>query len=210
MQPNSPVFVRVCERPPTCVDDRSHEQRGLRTWMTCCPSGTPPLRTDAHHQFIADDADEHASVIEKRQPAGHPARQQAATILDLTSRGEHPWVMFSPFWPHGEIPVPFSPGGERLLGYIEARRAIYPSALPARFARVLATRVGAAARARRAWTDGRARPRDQRGHRRPEQAALARGVGARVAPTIAARPGRLPDTNHDVLRRQTSYADASS
>lgn len=34
----------------------------------------------------------------------------AATVLDLTSRGPEPWVRFSPFWPHGDIPVPRSPG----------------------------------------------------------------------------------------------------
>jgi len=33
-----------------------------------------------------------------------------AVCLDLTSRGDAPWVRFSPFYPHGEIPVPFSPG----------------------------------------------------------------------------------------------------
>jgi hypothetical protein len=31
-------------------------------------------------------------------------------ILDLTSRGQPPWLRFSPFYPHGDIPVPFSPG----------------------------------------------------------------------------------------------------
>lgn len=31
------------------------------------------------------------------------------TIIDVTSKGEEPWVRFSPFWPHGGIPVPFSP-----------------------------------------------------------------------------------------------------
>src|SRR5262245_39386528 len=34
----------------------------------------------------------------------------AATILDLTSRGDQPWVKFSPFYPHGDIPVPNTPG----------------------------------------------------------------------------------------------------
>ena len=34
------------------------------------------------------------------------------TVLDLTSRGPEPWVRFSPFFPHGGIPVPFSPGVE--------------------------------------------------------------------------------------------------
>ncbi len=33
-----------------------------------------------------------------------------ATILDLTSRAAAPWVRFSPFYPHGDLPVPFSPG----------------------------------------------------------------------------------------------------
>lgn len=31
-----------------------------------------------------------------------------AIQLDLTSKGDNPWVKFSPFYPHGEIPVPFS------------------------------------------------------------------------------------------------------
>ena len=30
-----------------------------------------------------------------------------ALILDVTSRGPEPWVRFSPFFPHGDIPVPF-------------------------------------------------------------------------------------------------------
>ena len=33
-----------------------------------------------------------------------------AHILDVTSRGPQPWVRFSPFFPHGGLPVPFSPG----------------------------------------------------------------------------------------------------
>lgn len=33
-----------------------------------------------------------------------------ATFLDVTSRGPEPWVRFSPFYPHGNIPVPFTPG----------------------------------------------------------------------------------------------------
>ena len=31
-------------------------------------------------------------------------------VLDVTSHGPEPWVRFSPFFPHGAIPVPFSPG----------------------------------------------------------------------------------------------------
>ncbi|MFM7367271.1 MAG: DUF6939 family protein, partial [Sphaerospermopsis kisseleviana] len=33
-----------------------------------------------------------------------------AVIIDVTSRASQPWVRFSPFYPHGGIPVPFSPG----------------------------------------------------------------------------------------------------
>src|SRR5580704_13753082 len=33
-----------------------------------------------------------------------------ASVVDVTSRGPEPWVRFSPFFPHGGIPVPFSPG----------------------------------------------------------------------------------------------------
>jgi len=37
-------------------------------------------------------------------------RSPGARIFDLTSRGPRPWVRFSPFYPHGSLPVPFSPG----------------------------------------------------------------------------------------------------
>jgi hypothetical protein len=33
-----------------------------------------------------------------------------AVILNVTSKGPDPWVKFSPFYPHGDIPIPFSPG----------------------------------------------------------------------------------------------------
>lgn len=33
-----------------------------------------------------------------------------AIILDVTSHGFEPWIRFSPFYPHSDIPVPFSPG----------------------------------------------------------------------------------------------------
>jgi hypothetical protein len=43
-----------------------------------------------------------SNTIEKQWPGG--------LILDVTSRGEQPWVRFSPFYPHGDIPIPGSPG----------------------------------------------------------------------------------------------------
>lgn len=30
-------------------------------------------------------------------------------IIDVTSKGSQPWVKFSPFYPHGQIPVPLHP-----------------------------------------------------------------------------------------------------
>lgn len=33
-----------------------------------------------------------------------------ALIIDLTSKGEEPWIQLSPFFPHGDIPIPFSSG----------------------------------------------------------------------------------------------------
>lgn len=33
-----------------------------------------------------------------------------AAVLDVTSKGPEPWVRFSPFWPHGGVPVPGMPG----------------------------------------------------------------------------------------------------
>src|SRR5690349_19405276 len=32
-----------------------------------------------------------------------------ATIVDVTSKADAPWVRFSPFFPHGGLPVPFWP-----------------------------------------------------------------------------------------------------
>ena len=38
--------------------------------------------------------------VEKRWPG--------AAIIDVTSRGPEPWVRFSPFYPHGGVPIPHS------------------------------------------------------------------------------------------------------
>ena len=32
-----------------------------------------------------------------------------ATVIDVTSKGAEPWVRFSPFYPHGDIPIPNTP-----------------------------------------------------------------------------------------------------
>ena len=43
-------------------------------------------------------------------PASLEKRFGGATVVDLTSKAPEPWVRFSPFYPHGGIPVPLSPG----------------------------------------------------------------------------------------------------
>ncbi len=43
-----------------------------------------------------------------RQPASLEKHFPGAIVLDLTSKSSEPWVQFSPFYPHGNIPVPFS------------------------------------------------------------------------------------------------------
>jgi hypothetical protein len=38
------------------------------------------------------------------------SKHPGATIIDVTSKADEPFVRFSPFFPHGDIPVPLSPG----------------------------------------------------------------------------------------------------
>jgi hypothetical protein len=50
-------------------------------------------------------------VASKRRGAASLRREFGdARLLDVTSRGDEPWLRFSPFYPHGDIPVPLSPG----------------------------------------------------------------------------------------------------
>jgi len=51
-------------------------------------------------------------VVESRRkkPSTISKAWPDALIVDVTSKGEEPWVRFSPFFPHGGIPIPGSPG----------------------------------------------------------------------------------------------------
>src|SRR5690349_16464635 len=51
--------------------------------------------------FLVDSRRKARTTLERAHPG--------ATLLDVTSRGLDPWVRFSPFFPHGNIPVPFTP-----------------------------------------------------------------------------------------------------
>lgn len=57
-----------------------------------------------------------AIIVESKRKKTETLAQQypEAHILDVTSRGAQPWIKFSPFYPHGNIPVPLS------LGYVAA------------------------------------------------------------------------------------------
>ena len=57
-------------------------------------------------------ANKRTSQANLRQQYGYGA------IIDVTSRGSEPWVKFSPFYPHNDIPVPFTPG--RTAASVEA------------------------------------------------------------------------------------------
>lgn len=47
--------------------------------------------------YIANKKSKEANILKK-----YPN----ALILDISSKGEQPWVKFSPFYPHGNIPIP--------------------------------------------------------------------------------------------------------
>ncbi|BAJ26860.1 MULTISPECIES: hypothetical protein [Kitasatospora] len=46
----------------------------------------------------------------RRSAKSLAAEFPGAVIVDTTSKAPDPWVRLSPFYPHGGIPVPFSPG----------------------------------------------------------------------------------------------------
>lgn len=50
-------------------------------------------------------------VASRRRGAAWLAKAYpGASVVDVTSKGPQPWVRLSPFYPHGGIPVPFTPG----------------------------------------------------------------------------------------------------
>ncbi|WP_238010781.1 hypothetical protein KZZ52_39760 [Dactylosporangium sp. AC04546] len=51
-------------------------------------------------------------VSRRRSAPAVAAAFPGAAIVDVTSKAAHPWVRLSPFYPHGGIPVPFTPGAE--------------------------------------------------------------------------------------------------
>lgn len=54
----------------------------------------------------------HPITVESRRKKTETIQRAhpGARIIDVTSKAEEPWVRFSPFYPHGDIPVPLSHG----------------------------------------------------------------------------------------------------
>ena len=46
----------------------------------------------------------------RKKPATLEKTHPQAAIVDVTSKAPAPWIKFSPFYPHGDIPIPFSAG----------------------------------------------------------------------------------------------------
>ena len=44
----------------------------------------------------------------RKKPTTIESLHPGAMIVDVTSKGSEPWVRFSPFFPHGDIPIPFA------------------------------------------------------------------------------------------------------
>lgn len=42
----------------------------------------------------------------RKKPASIEKQHPGAAVIDVTSKGVEPWVRFSPFYPHGGIPIP--------------------------------------------------------------------------------------------------------
>lgn len=52
-----------------------------------------------------------AIASRRAKPATIETRWPNAVVVDVTSKGPDPWVRFSPFYPHGGIPIPNTPDG---------------------------------------------------------------------------------------------------
>src|SRR5438445_5621679 len=73
---------------------------------------TPGARSGSSGRAPCEGEAMNMAVRVVRRRKGIEARYPGAAVVDVTSRGPEPWVRFSPFYPHGGIPVPYSPGVE--------------------------------------------------------------------------------------------------
>jgi hypothetical protein len=66
-----------------------------------------PCRADQPHSEITMPIEVKSR---RRSLARLEAEFPGSRIIDATSKGAEPWLQLSPFYPHGQIPVPFTPG----------------------------------------------------------------------------------------------------
>jgi hypothetical protein len=94
-------------------DQEVHQTTGARVLRTPRRAATPVTSPwYAHDAGTAQSkgASMPYTVASHRGSAESLQRRYGdATIIDITSRGPQPWMRFSPFYPHGGIPVPCSP-----------------------------------------------------------------------------------------------------
>ena len=65
-----------------------------------------------YEEYQAEEEPTRSIVVESRRRKRTSIEKAwpGSLIIDVTSKGEEPWVRFSPFYPHGGIPVPNSSG----------------------------------------------------------------------------------------------------
>lgn len=89
--------------------NRTTTDIAARTWRRQHSSGSvntnnsrePPMPGEKPVSVSVESRRKKLVSIEKLWPG--------ATIVDVTSKGVAPWVRFSPFFPHGGIPIPNTP-----------------------------------------------------------------------------------------------------
>lgn len=65
-----------------------------------------------YEEFVPEEKEPATRIVvasRRKKPGTLTKAWPGALIVDVTSKGEEPWVRFSPFYPHGGIPVPGSP-----------------------------------------------------------------------------------------------------
>lgn len=80
--------------------------RGKRLGCWCSPK---PCHGDVLVKLLAEF--ELIAVENRRlELTSIITRNPGVVIIDVTEQSQLPWVKFNPFYPHGHIPIPYSPG----------------------------------------------------------------------------------------------------
>ena len=91
--------------------EERHGQPGDGRLLVAAGGGRQEDAADRPLQAGREVAVNPITVESRRQkPATVAARHPGAAVVDVTSKGPQPWVRFSPFYPHGGVPIPHTPG----------------------------------------------------------------------------------------------------